>query len=125
MASQSCDVMLMMNVKVEAEQRVAIAERVAGRWEQLAAYLAPRLFTNDRMLAIKKDNHYSQFSQAKAMLDMWIDQFGRQATCAAVIKGLLDIDYKAEAAEVFPNQLVDFVAKQCRKAEVYKALHTV
>ena len=119
MASQSCDVTDMVNVKVEAGQRVAIAERVAGRWEDLAAYLAPGLFTNDRILVIKKDNQYSQLSQAKTMLEMWSDQFGTRATCGLLIKGLLDIGYKAEAAEVFPQQLVDFVSKQCKEAEVY------
>ena len=117
-ASQSRDVAHMVNVKVEAKQRVAIAERVAGRWEELASYLAPALFTYNQVLVIRKDNPYSQFLQAKAMLDVWSDQFDSQATCGVMIKALLAIGCKAEAAIVFSHELVEFVGQQRRETEV-------
>ena len=108
-ASLPCDVTHMVNAKVEAEQRVAVAKRVAGKWEELAAYLAPALFTSNQVLVIKKDNPYDQFAQAKAMLEVWSDQFGSQATCGVVVKRLLDMGCKAEATDVFSHQLVAFV----------------
>ena len=107
--SRSRDVVHVVNIKVEAEQRVAIAERVVGRWEELAGYLAPRLFTYNQVLVIRKDNPYSQFLQAKAMLDVWSDQVDSQATCGVMIKALLAIGCKSEAAVVFPHELVEFV----------------
>ena len=118
MASQSHDFAHMVNVKVEAEQRRDIAERVAGRWEELAAYLAPGLFTYNQVLVIRKENPYIQFLQAKAMLDVWSDEFDSQATCGVLIKALLAIGCKAEAAVVFPRELVEFVEQQRREAKV-------
>ena len=111
-APQSCDVTNMVIAKVEAEQRVAVAEKVAGKWEELAAYLAPALFTSNQVLVIRQENQYNRFVQAKTMLDVWSDQFGSQATCGGVVKGLLDMGCKAEAAEVFSHQLVEFVEQQ-------------
>ena len=107
-----------MNVKVEAKQRRDIAKRVAGKWEELAAYLSPRLFTDNQVLVIRKENPYSQFLQAKAMLDVWSDQFDSQATCGVMIKALLAMGCKSEAAVVFPRELVESVEQQHREAKV-------
>ena len=112
MASQSHDVTHMVNVKVEAKQRMAVGERVAGRWEELALHLSPNFFTQDKVLVIKQENPYNRILQANAMLDKWSDQFDIQATCGAIVKGLLDMGCKAKAAEVFPRQLVELVEQQ-------------
>ena len=112
MASQSHDVIHMVNVKVEAKQRKAVGERVAGRWEELAPHLSPNYFTQDKVLVIKQENPHRRFLQANAMLYMWSNQVDIQATCGAIVKGLLDMGCKAEAAEVFPHQLVELVEQQ-------------
>ena len=118
MASQSHDFAHMVNVTVEAKQRVDIAERVASRWEELAVYLAPEFFTCNQVLVIKQENQYSRFLQANAMLDVWSEKFDSQATCGVMIKALLAIGCKAEAAVVFPRELVEFVEQQRREAKV-------
>ena len=118
MATQSHDFAHVVNVKVEAQQRVAIAERVAGRWEALEPYLAPELFTYNQVLVIRKENPYSQFLLAKAMLDGWSDQFDSQATCGVMVKALFAIDCKAEAATVFSHELVEFIGQQRKETEV-------
>jgi hypothetical protein len=113
----SRDVICMANVEVKARQRVAIAKRFAGRWEELAAYLEPELFTKDRVLVIKKENT-NQFLQAKAMLDAWSEILGSQGTCEVMINGLLDMGCKAEASELFSYELVESVQQQSSETKV-------
>jgi hypothetical protein len=102
---------------VNDKQRVAIADKVDDSWEKLAAYLAPDLFTTNKVSTIRKDNA-SRNLQAKAMLDLWSKEKGIQATCEKMIKALLDMHLKAQAVAVFSRELVEFVDLQCRVAEV-------
>ena len=94
--------------KVESVQLVVVAQRIAGVWDEIAAWLSPELFSTLKVKEIERD-HRSSFSRARAVLEMWSNQFGGKATCQLLIQSLCQMGQRAVAAEVFGSDLVQFV----------------
>jgi hypothetical protein len=98
--------------KVKAAQLVHVAEEIAGIWEELASHLSPNLFPIRKLKEIERDHRGSSFSQAQAMLEIWSEQFGSQATCRLLIQGLCRMGEREVASAVFGTDLVEFVERQ-------------
>ena len=54
--------------------------------------------------------HDKSFVQARVALRMWRDYFHKEATQGHVIKTLCTMGRRAQAAELFRDALIDFVA---------------
>jgi small-conductance mechanosensitive channel len=94
--------------KVHTQQLLTVAKKVAGDWEQLASWLSAEYFTVTKMREIREDHSTSSaFIRARAVLEMWITEFGRNATCQQLIHALCQMDQRATAVEVFGCRLVD------------------
>ena len=94
--------------KVISTQLVVVAKKIAGFWDELAAWLSPELFSPVKLKEIKED-HSSSFSRARAVLEVWCNDFGSKANCRLLIQSLCRMDQRAMAAGVFGTELVQFI----------------
>ena len=94
--------------KVEKTKLVAVAKKLAGVWDELAAWLSPELFTALKLKEIKED-HSSSFSRARAVPEMWSDEFGNKATYQLLIQSLCQMNQRVVASGILGSELVEFV----------------
>ena len=94
--------------KVESRLLVSVAQKIAGVWDEIAAWLSPELFSTLKTKEIERD-HSSSFSRARAVLETWSREVGSKATCRRLIQSLCQMGQRAVAAEVFGSELVQFV----------------
>jgi hypothetical protein len=93
---------------VEEAKLLAVAQKIAGIWEELASWLSPDLFSFVKMREIQRDYNGS-FCQARAMLEMWKNKYKRKATCQVLIQSLCQIHHRSVATEVFGHEVVDYI----------------
>ena len=94
--------------KVKSRLLVSVAQKIAGVWDEIAAWLSPELFSTLKKKEIERD-HSSSFSRALKVLETWSREVGRKATCRRLIQSLCQMEQRAVAAEVFGSELVQFV----------------
>ena len=94
--------------QVESRHLVSVAKKIAGVWDEIAAWLSPELFSTLKTKEIERD-HSSSFSRARAVLETWSREVGSKATCRRLIQSLCQMGQRAVAAEVFGSELVQLV----------------
>jgi hypothetical protein len=99
---------IMAGQDVEQAKLLAVAQKIAGIWEELAPWLSPSLFSSVKMKEIQRDYNGS-FCQALAMLETWKNKYKRQATCQVLIQSLCQVNERSVATEVFGHEVVDYV----------------
>ena len=74
--------------KVESLQLLGIAKKVAGFWDELAAWLSPEIFSTAKVEEIQQ--HRRDFTQASYVeqYELWRDKLDSKATCRLLIKCL-------------------------------------
>lgn len=89
---------------------VEVAEKVADEWTTLAAYLSAKLFPTANTNRIKDEHPRKTLDQARAMLDVWISKAGSRATRRKLIEAMCKMGRRAQANDVFGQQVVESVA---------------
>ena len=92
---------------------MAVAGKFAGVLEEIASQLSPELFSIVKLKEIEQD-YRGAFFQARAVLEMWSEECGSEATCRLLIDSLCQMGQRAVAAEVFSFEMVDFVEPPCK-----------
>ena len=93
---------------MKPEDLVAVASAMGSKWEELAARLAPVLFSIEKTQQIKKQND-TVFTQSRAMLEEWASNLDRKATNGALIAAMLKMSMKTQANKIFGEKLVEYV----------------
>ena len=97
------------NGKVNLREIAVAANKLVGNWKHFASTLAPAMF---RLSAIDKiaSDRQVPFDQAYDMLTQWTNKAKQGATCHLMITTFLAMSMKADACEIFGDDLVEFVA---------------
>ena len=94
--------------KVTSKEAVRVAKKISHIWDEVAAILDPDTFSVGTIENIKKQ-HDNPFTQARVMLDQWLNVLDDEATCRSLIEALVETNFTAQAKDVFGAQAVQSV----------------
>ena len=94
--------------KLTSDDLVAVASAVDVNWEELAARLAPVMFSIIKTEQIKAQ-YGKPFVQSRSMLEEWANGLDKEATKGSLIKALLKMNMRRQANEIFGDDLVTYV----------------
>ena len=94
--------------KVAPYDLVAVASAVDVNWEELAARLAPVMFSIIKTEQIKAQ-YGNPFIQSRSMLEEWANALDKEATNGSLIRALLKMNRRRQANEIFGEDLVMYV----------------
>lgn len=102
---ESASINSRLEQKVTSKEAVKVAKKISHTWDEVAAILEPDTFSVRFIENIRKQ-HDSPFTQARVMLDHWLNTLDQNATCRALIEALIETNFTAQAKDVFGPQLV-------------------
>ncbi|XP_062514510.1 uncharacterized protein LOC134190101 [Corticium candelabrum] len=85
-----------------------VAKEIAADWRKVASFLNSTLFPS-REIKVIEDTFRRPFDQAKEMIDTWSSELGNKATRRVLIEAMLECGLRAQANNIFTEELVDYV----------------